>query len=396
MVSKWQSFEDYIYANLHLGVKPLARKIIKDNGLDLETDFNSLSCFIKRRKNKHHKALQEECDEVGIPKDSVNHYWYKGKNFSLHVKGEEQKLEEEDIKSAVLGALENYSKPYIKKPKKTNKKALKVVISDDHVGLDPDPNGESLFNYQYGPEIFYNHLDQVYQSIYDQVINNGSFDLFILDDLGDGLDGYNGFTTRGGHKLDQNLTNKEAFNTYVKGKYELIRRVVELGVAKKYIIRNVSNCNHGGDFGWTANRCIELMIEHSIEADIDYDIIDNFMKHYEWGNHTFILTHGKDKKFMNRGLPITLNDRAINFINDYIDHYGINSKYIHVEKGDLHQVAYQRTKKFDYRNYMSFAPPSAWVTHNFGDCYSGFSLQIVPKETNLIQHIDYFFDLVKG
>ena len=99
---------------------------------------------------------------------------------------------------------------------------------------------------------------------------------------------------------------------------------------------------------------------------------------------------------MNRGLPLNLNDRAINFINDYLDHYDIKTKYIHVEKGDLHQVAYQRTKKFDYRNFMSFAPPSAWVTHNFGDCYSGFSLQIIPKDSNLIQHIDYFFDLVKG
>jgi hypothetical protein len=395
-MGRYSKYEEFILDNQDLGLRPLARQIIKDNGLDFESEFEALVGHIRRLKKRHHKALKKECETVGIPVDNVNHYWYKGKNFSIHAKGEEVKFNDEDIQEAVKGALEGYSKPYIKTPKKTNKKALKVVISDAHVGLDPDPDGESLFNYQYGPEIFFNNLDSVYQSIYDQVINNGSFDLFILDDLGDGLDGYNGFTTRGGHKLDQNLTNKEAFNTYVKGKYELIRRIVELGVAKKYIIRNISNCNHGGDFGWMANRCIELMIEHSIEANIEYDIIDKFMKHYKWGDHTFILNHGKDKKFMNRGLPLNLNDRAINFINDYLDHYDINTKYIHVEKGDLHQVAYQRTKKFDYRNYMSFAPPSAWVTHNFGDCYSGYSLQIIPKDNNQIQHIDYFFDLVKG
>jgi hypothetical protein len=393
---RYSKYEEFILENQSLGLRPLARQIIKDNGLDFESEFEALVGFIRRLKKRHHKALEKECKSVGIPVDNVNHYWYKGKNFSIYAKGDEVKFNDEDIQEAVKGALEGYSKPYIKTPKKTNKKALKVVISDAHVGLDPDPDGESLFNYQYGPDIFFNNLDTVYQSIYDQVINNGSFDLFILDDLGDGLDGYNGFTTRGGHKLDQNLTNKEAFNTYVKGKYELIRRIVELGVAKKYIIRNISNCNHGGDFGWMANRCIELMIENSIEANIEYDIIDKFMKHYKWGDHTFILSHGKDKKFMNRGLPLNLNDRAINFINDYLDHYDINTKYIHVEKGDLHQVAYQRTKKFDYRNYMSFAPPSAWVTHNFGDCYSGYSLQIIPKDNNQIQHIDYFFDLVKG
>lgn len=32
-----------------------------------------------------HTALEEECETVGIPIDSVNHYWYKGKHFSLHV-----------------------------------------------------------------------------------------------------------------------------------------------------------------------------------------------------------------------------------------------------------------------------------------------------------------------
>ena len=33
-----------------------------------------------------HRALQKECELTGIPIDDVNHYWYKGKHFSLHVK----------------------------------------------------------------------------------------------------------------------------------------------------------------------------------------------------------------------------------------------------------------------------------------------------------------------
>ena len=119
------------------------------------------------------------------------------------------------------------------------------------------------------------------------------------------------------------------------------------------------------------------------------------MEHFTYGNHTFILTHGKDSKYMNRGLPFELNPTAINFINDYIEHYEIKTKYIHLEKGDLHRVGYSRTKKFDYRNYMSFAPPSAWVQHNFGDCYSGYSIQVVPKWNDEISHTDYFFELNK-
>jgi hypothetical protein len=128
---------------------------------------------------------------------------------------------------------------------------------------------------------------------------------------------------------------------------------------------------------------------------VDVDIINKFIEHRVYGDHCFIMTHGKDKEQMKSGLPIHLNDRAIRFVMDYIDHYGIDSKYIHVEKGDLHQISYQRVKRFDYRNFPSFAPPSSWIQHNFGDSYSGYSIQVVPKHSNEISHTDYFLDYRK-
>jgi hypothetical protein len=119
------------------------------------------------------------------------------------------------------------------------------------------------------------------------------------------------------------------------------------------------------------------------------------MEHFKYGMHTYILTHGKDSQYMFKGLPFELNDKATSFINDYIDHYEIDTPFIHLEKGDLHRIGYSRTKKFDYRNYMSFAPPSAWVQHNFGDCYSGYSIEVIPKFSGEISHTDYYFDLNK-
>ena len=90
-----------------------------------------------------------------------------------------------------------------------------------------------------------------------------------------------------------------------------------------------------------------------------------------------------------------LTDKAINFINQYLDHYGINSKYIHIEKWDLHRLGYERNVRFDYRNYMSFAPWSAWVAHNFGDTYSGYSIDIIAKDSNETAHQDFFLDYKK-
>jgi hypothetical protein len=352
------------------------------------------------KKVSDNSSIEEFCEAKGIPREKVSGYWFKGEynghNMSVRItEDEDSGITLEDVEDTVRSVLSDFKPIEIVSNDIAFESALKVVLSDIHVGLEPNPEGNSLFAYEYNEEIFNKNLDAVYDSVIREYKDNGTFELFVLDDLGDGLDGWDGYTTRGGHKLDQNMNNKQAFDAYVKGKYNLIRRIVESGVAKRYVIRSVSNCNHSGDFGWIANRAIQYMVECCNLPNVEFKLLERFMEHFIWGDHTFILTHGKDKKFMNRGLPIVLNDRTINFINDYIDHYGINSKHIHVEKGDLHQVGYQRTKKFDYRNYMSFAPPSAWVQHNFGETYSGYSLQIIPKYNNQIRHTDIFFDLKK-
>jgi hypothetical protein len=400
-MAKWSKYDNYILENSDLGARTIARAIVDNDNLD-PSKLNAIRRYVQRlrQKSQDNSALEAYCEANGLPVSKVSGYWHKGEhngvNMSVRVTEDEgEGISLEDLKDSIAEVMENYSPLEVKANDIAGENALKVVISDAHVGLEPNPQGNSLFEYEYSADIFLENLDKVYNSVINEFKNHGVFELFILDDLGDGLDGFNGQTTRGGHDLPQNLSNKEAFDTYVKGKYQLIRRIMEAGVAKKYVIRNVSNCNHAGDFGWVANRAIQYMIELSVKGDIEYIILDKFMEHFTWGDHAFLLTHGKDKSYMKRGLPFVLNDAAVNFLTDYIDHYNINSKYIHVEKGDLHQVGYQRTKKFDYRNYMSFAPPSAWQQHNFGDAYSGYAVQIVPKWNNLIKHTDVFLELKK-
>ena len=400
MVSKWAIYNDFILENKDRSKSDIARMIYTEFGLDPST-FQALRNYIKRFLNRtDNSAIEQYCEANGIPVSKVDGYWHKGEyngvNMSVRISEDsESPLTTEDIQDTVREILSDYKPLEVRSNDIAFESALKVVLSDIHVGLDPNPNGKSLFSYEYNADIFNKNLNSVYDSIIQEYRENGTFELFVLDDLGDGLDGWNGQTTRGGHQLDQNMDNKVAFDTYVKGKYHLIRRILESGVAKKYVIRSISNCNHSGDFGWIANKTVQYMIECSGAKNVEFALLEKFMEHFVWGDHCFILTHGKDNKHMKRGLPLVLNDRTINFINDYIDHYNIRSKYVHVEKGDLHQVGYQRTRKFDYRNYMTFAPPSAWVQHNFGDSYSGYSVQIVPKYSNTIKHSDIFFEMKK-
>jgi hypothetical protein len=360
------------------------------------TPENIRKSMSRYEKKMDHTALDSEASTMGFPIDNVSSYWLKSKHISVHVKGDKQEINYFDEIAKIVEGYNPETLRTIEKLETPTPKAIKATLSDMHVGLDPNPNNKSLFSYEYNAEVFKSNLDKVYNSILKEYTANGRFDLLIILDLGDGLDGWNGQTTRGGHSLDQNMNNEQAFTTFVEGKLTLIENCIRAGIANKIVIKNITNDNHSGSFAEIANTTIKMILNRCYsEEDVQFDIITRFMDHFEYGDHTFVLTHGKDAKHMFKGLPLHLNDKAINFINNYIDHYNIKSKYIHVEKGDLHQLAYARSQRFDYRNFMSFAPPSAWIQHNFGDTYSGYSIQTIPMYSGEISHSDYFFDLKK-
>lgn len=350
--------------------------------------------FQQKGESFSNTAVKNTLGSFNMPEDQPwSTAWLKSKDVSLKINNPQQVIDLEDITDAIKEGIEGIEKIKTTKPYKTNKKALRAIISDAHVGMDTNTE-DSVFGFKYNEKIFKKHLSVVFDNIKNRIDAHGDFDLIIVDDLGDNLDGFDGETTRGGHKLPQNMSNKDGWKAYVKHKLNTCVNIVNLGAANKYQFRSVSNDNHAGDWGYTANYAIKMAIE-SMFDNVEYIILDKHMEHFYYGDHAFLLAHGKDKKNMFKNMPLHLNDKVSNLIRQYIDHYEIKSKYIHVDKGDLHQVGYNREPKFDYRNYMSFAPPSPWVQSNFGVSYCGFSIQIIPKHSNQIQHTDVFFDLKK-
>jgi hypothetical protein len=344
---------------------------------------------------ENYRRIKQEAKAEGIPVSAISSGWIKNKNASLHFKNPlfdgDTKITEDRVTEWIEKAVKDIKPREYPKVKTDSDKALRVVISDCHVGMDSDDE-DALFGFKYNEKIFQKNLNHVFETVKKEIEYHGPFDTIFVDDLGDGLDGFNGETTRGGHHLPQNMTNKEGWTTYVENKLQMLTDIINLGGAKHYVFRNVSNCNHAGDWGWSANKAIQMIID-KMYFSVDYIILNRHVEHFTYGKHTFLITHGKDKATMNRGWPLHLNDKVKNLVRQYIDHYEITSPYIHVDKGDLHCAAYDRCPKFDYRNYMSFAPPSAWVQANFGVSYCGYSVQIIPKNSNQIQHTDIFFDL---
>jgi hypothetical protein len=291
-----------------------------------------------------------------------------------------------DYIKAVADLLEAYNPKQVLPPikaTKPQKKALKCTLSDIHIGLSTK---NDLFGYKYDKDA----IKRSFAKVWEAISSRGEFELIILQDLGDSLDGYNAMTTRGGHSLQQDMTNIEAFDLIVSLKLDLLQKIQQSGLFGKCVMLSASNCNHSGDFGYFANQAVGIVANkvHGVECH-NYD---SFIGAYTYGEHTFLSCHGKDKLHMKSGLPIKLDDRTKSFIMSYVNRYGIASKYLHFEKGDLHQLGYSKCKEFDYRNFMSFAPPSNWVQHNFGDTYSGFSIQVIDKNSPNIQHTDYFLN----
>jgi len=351
------------------------------------------------------RRFETEAKAAGLEASSIKHAWFKTKESSLFAKNpgfdaggiiSKKKIEETIDRIVSKHSPIQFPKKSYKARTIETKRLLNVTISDAHIGMDPNPDGSGLFQYEYNREIFEDNMSKVVGSIKKEYAVYGIFDQLDITDLGDAADGWSGQTTRGGHDLDQNMNNAEMFEACVDSKVKMVRELVEAKVANKIVLRCVSNDNHAGDFALIINIAIQKVINLMFKKEIvEVDVLTRFMDHRVYGDHCFILTHGKDKKSMNRGLPLCLTDRVVRFIEDYICHYGIDSKYIDVHKGDLHQVGYEKTKKFDYRNFMSFAPPSNWVQHNFGDSYSGYSIQVIPKNINEISHTDYILDYKK-
>jgi hypothetical protein len=367
-------------------------------------DKKEIDLFRKYIASVRNLGFKEVAKKVGVENTSQKMIWFKTKDFSVRADNPDYLPPEipkitQHLEKAIDKVLSKFNKEYYifcPNQHESNLKAIKVTISDDHVGLEPNPNNNGLFKYEYNAEIYTNSYEKVFNSVLKEFRTHGKFDLLLFDNLGDEQDGWNGLTTRGGHELPQNMTNAEVFETCIDTKVKIIKSLVENNIANKIILRKVTNDNHSGDFGHTINLAVKKIINLIYSTEIvEVETLTRFLEHRIYGDHCFILTHGKDVKQMFRGLPLKLDDKTINYINDYLRFYDINSKFVHVEKGDLHQIGYNKCNTFDYRNFMSFAPPSSWVQHNFGDCYSGYSIQVIPKFENEISHTDYFLDYKK-
>lgn len=322
--------------------------------------------------NKQHK------DSKGVD------YWVIS---AMITKKQENELSVEDI-DALLTKVFNKVKyvPIKTTPsnKLTNNKALFIYTSDKHIAAYVNDK-EAIYKNDYGKMSFQARMLNVLYEVYYLVNLFGQFeDIFIID-LGDRMDGMHAQTTRGGHKLPQNMSDKEAFETAITVEKEFYDRMFQSEYSQNYHIISNACSNHGGIFDYMVSRALELYVNATYPF-VKTSVQEKFIDHIEYGKHVLIFTHGKDTEDMKHGMPLHMNDKTENYLNKYLMYNDIDpkSKQISVIKGDLHKDTSETTYNFRYRNVLSLFGGSKWIATNFGPSKSGCSFDVVEKETTRI------------
>ena len=352
--------------NITKSSHPFAPHVLEENPLETVIDIVQ-----RNKENNYFKKFEEERG-----KNAEKSYIEILKELS------ELKAKMSDWKGMINKVVLDDIVPFRIELKPTkNENALVVYLSDMHVGAETKK--DSLYNNHYDKEEFNNRLRKTVSEIVNQYEIFGRFDRLIICNLGDSLDGFNGGTTRGGHGLPQNMDNKGQYNTFVNGMITFFETLYNLDLANAIDYNCVGDANHDGDFGYVANRTLEVYFNVKY-PEMKVNIFEKYIENFTYGLHTFILLHGKDKEDNKHGLPLDLNDKVETYFNDYIHNASIDSKFIHVVSGDLHQTSINYAKRFRYKKVSSLYGCSKWIQTNFGNSKAAVDFEIVPKYSGTI------------
>ena len=321
-------------------------------------------------------GILDACNNVGVDPSTSPMLWLKTKNESVRVtnplfKSDIEKSYKELEEIAVSSVEKIISKT---KPLKVTPKIIKsdylfdvLVFTDVHIGMNPNPNGFSL----YGGKWDEHELQKRLEIIVRETINEKRSNKLIIFDLGDFMDGWSGQTVRKGHELPQNMDNEKAFDVGLDFKVSLINSLAEHFQQIEMI--NICDDNHSGSFGYVVNSSFKRLVEHKYNS-VKVHNQRKFISHYTYGNKVFISTHGKDGVNLRFGFKPILNSDQVEKIENYISEHELHGKDIYFIKGDSHQDIFDNStsQKFKYWNFPALSPSSNWVQTNFKKGVSGF------------------------
>jgi hypothetical protein len=321
---------------------------------------------------QEYRGIKRASDESEIDLRNVKHGWSKSKSASIFFTNPDYNVPEFDPESINWDFILN-NVPKIKPNtirKKNNGIFDRAVYTDVHIGMNPNPDGYSLYGGKWNEQ----ELTERLSAMVNHILENQESDVLILDDLGDLPDGWDGKTARREHDLPQNMNNQTTFDVALNFKYQLFLSLIEN--YREVYINNICNDNHAGAFGYVINSAFKKMVEASGANNVTIENHRKFINHYQVRDNIFIITHGKDDKNLKFGFKPQLDKPQMEKIDNYIDEHYLLQPGIKIEfsKGDSHQLLFDwsSSDRFNYFNYPAFSPSSNWVQTNYKKGKSGF------------------------
>lgn len=276
----------------------IAREVKQELGLDGKVDQirKNISKYINRRESS---ALFDECEQKGLPFDNVSNYWYKGKHFSIHLKGDKAPTYDE-IREDLIRDLKKYSPkfPKIKRTPCKDGHLLVVDPADIHIGkLARAIEGE-----EYNTSMAVKRVKEGVQGILDKssgwnidkILFIGGNDILHIDTPGN--------TTTKGTRQDMDGMWYEAFLSAKRLYIECLEML--LAVAPVHFTFNPSNHDYISGF----------MLSDTISAwfrnckDITFDCSIRHRKYFLYGKNLISTTHGDGAKMAD--LPLIMAQEA--------------------------------------------------------------------------------------
>lgn len=266
--------------------------------------------------------------------------------------------------------LKNYKPIKLKEistaPIKSNNDLI-LYLSDLHVGARVDGD---YFDNEWNEEEFSRRLNEIIYNIRQlPALNSISIVL-----LGDHLDGMDEMTSRRDHLLPQNMNNTEQVNIFITNLIQFISNIRQL--CNNVCVYCVKCGNHAGDFEYVANLALQSTVQSVFKNEVEFTLFNTFFGVFTVKDHCFLITHGKDDKYMKKPMPLNLNDFTKIKLYEYMEEHKITANNIHVVKGDLHTENINSCDKFDYRNVLSLFGASDYCAFNYSKNQYGVSYDL--------------------
>ena len=292
--------------------------------------------FYKLRKEREHSALYDFADKNGFDASQVNHYWYKGKSISAHVKPEQ--ITYDEIKQELIDELKNYSPKYPKlQYKKTSEPHLLLIDpADVHIGkLATFIETGDEYNTQIACERVINGVEGILNKAkgfdIDQILFVGGNDILHIDTPKR--------TTTSGTPQDTDGMWYENFTAakeiYIKALETLVT------VAPVHFVFNPSNHDYTNGF-FLADVIQTWFRKH---PNITFDCSISHRKYYRYYDNLIGTTHGDGAK--QQDLPLLMANEA------KVDWASSTYRYVYT-----HHVHHKTAKDFAGVSVESLRSPS--------------------------------------